>query len=358
MGVETLGQRGVTAQRLHPALVGEFDDVGQRRVGERVGGGVGDRAGHVGDAVEDRVVDLEGRLGVGGGAGVLEAAALIDRDVDKDTSRLHPGDQLVGDQLRGLGARDENGADDEVGLEAGLLQLEGVGDDRLDLRTEDLVGFLELVDVLVEQGHVEAHADGDLRGVPAGDATADDHGPAGQHAGDAAGQHTAAAVGAHQVVGADLGGEPARDLGHRGEQRQCAAGQLDRLVGDRRGAGLQEGVRALLGGGQVQVGEERLVLAEAVVLLGDGLLDLQQQVGGGPHLVGGLQDLGTGGDVLVVRDRRTDTGVAFDDDLVAVAHQLVHAGRGDGHPELVVLDLAGDADLHVDHGPWLRGCGA
>ena len=42
---------------------------------------------------------------------------------------------------------------------------------------------------------------------------------------------------------------------------------------------------------------------------------------------------------------------SLDDDLVAVAHQLVHAGGGDGHPELVVLDLAGDADLHVDHGP-------
>ena len=62
-----------------------------------------------------------------------------------------------------------------------------------------------------------------------------------------------------------------------------------------------------------------------------------------------------GGDVLVVRDRGADTGVLLDDDLVAVAHQLVHAGGGDGHPELVVLDLAGDADLHVDHGPWLRG---
>jgi hypothetical protein len=93
-----------------------------------------------------------------------------------------------------------------------------------------------------------------------------------------------------------------------------------------------------------------------VVLLGDGLLDLQQQVGGGPHLVGGVQDLSARGHVLGVRDRGADTGVVLDDDLVAVAHQLVHAGGGDGHPELVVLDLAGDADLHVDHGPWLRGC--
>ena len=47
---------------------------------------------------------------------------------------------------------------------------------------------------------------------------------AGAHAGHAAGQHAAAAVGAHQVVRADLRGQPARDLGHRGEQRQRAVG--------------------------------------------------------------------------------------------------------------------------------------
>ncbi|GAA3497034.1 hypothetical protein GCM10019016_041350 [Streptomyces prasinosporus] len=88
-----------------------------------------------------------------------------------------------------------------------------------------------------------------------------------------------------------------------------------------------------------------------------GLLDLEQQVGGGPDLVGGVQDLAARGDVLAVRDRGADAGAALDDDLVAVAHELVHAGGGDGHPELVVLDLAGDADLHVDHGPWLRGYG-
>jgi len=45
--------------------------------------------------------------------------------------------------------------------------------------------------------------------------------------------------------------------------------------------------RAGAGRGEVQVGEERLVLAQPVVLLGDRLLDLQHQVGGGPDLVGG-----------------------------------------------------------------------
>ncbi|GAB2947556.1 hypothetical protein GCM10027028_57270 [Streptomyces sundarbansensis] len=40
---------------------------------------------------------------------------------------------------------------------------------------------------------------------------------------------------------------------------------------------------------------------------------------------------------------------------MAVADELMHSGGGDRHPELVVLDFAGDADLHVDHGPWLGG---
>ena len=42
----------------------------------------------------------------------------------------------------------------------------------------------------------------------------------------------------------------------------------------------------------------------------------------------------------------------LDEDLVPVAHQLVHAGRGDRDPVLVVLDLAGDADLHARDPPW------
>ena len=44
--------------------------------------------------------------------------------------------------------------------------------------------------------------------------------------------------------------------------------------------------------------------------------------------------------------RSSEEGVPLDDDLVAVAHQLVHPGGGDGDPVLVVLDLARDADLH------------
>ena len=55
---------------------------------------------------------------------------------------------------------------------------------------------------------------------------------------------------------------------------------------------------------------------------------------------------GARGDELVVGDGRPDACVGLDEDLVAVAGEFVDTGGSDGHPVLVVLDLARDADLH------------
>ena len=42
-----------------------------------------------------------------------------------------------------------------------------------------------------------------------------------------------------------------------------------------------------------------------------------------------------------------DPRILLDEDLVAMAGQLVHADRRDGHAVLVVLDFLGDSDLHL-----------
>ncbi len=55
-------------------------------------------------------------------------------------------------------------------------------------------------------------------------------------------------------------------------------------------------------------------------------------------------DLGPGGAVVVVGDRRSDAGVAFDDHRRTVHGELVHAVGGDGDPVLTFLPLAGNAD--------------
>ena len=93
---------------------------------------------------------------------------------------------------------------------------------------------------------VGAHADGDLRGVQTGDTATEDDDLGGldarvrRRAGRAA-----TAVGPLQRGRTDLRAHPAGDLGHRGQQRQRPVGQLDGLVGDRRGARRQQRVGAL-----------------------------------------------------------------------------------------------------------------
>ena len=85
----------------------------------------------------------------------------------------------------------------------------------------------------------------------------------GAHTGDAAHEDAAAAALAHQVVRAGLRGDSSGDLAHRGEQREGAVGGGDGLVGDGGGPRRQQRVGAVLGGGEVQVGEQHLILAQS-----------------------------------------------------------------------------------------------
>ena len=179
----------------------------------------------------------------------------------------------------------------------------------LHLGAEDPVGLAELVDVLVEQRDVEAEADGDLGGVPAGDAAADDDGAARA----ARPAHRPAARRGRPPSASGGTRRPAGRSGRRPRTSGPAAAARGwpvshGLVRDGGRARLQQRVGALAGGGEVEVGEERLVLAQPPVLLGDRLLDLEHHVGGGPDLVGGAEDGGSGGDVLLVRDGGADAG--------------------------------------------------
>ena len=118
----------------------------------------------------------------------------------------------------------------------------------------------------VEHGHVRAHAQRDGGGVHARHAAADHDDLRRRHARHATGQHAAATGGLHQRVRADLRREPARDLGHRREQRQRAVRGLHGLVRDRGGARVEQRLGQRLVGGQVQVGEEHLAGTQPRVL--------------------------------------------------------------------------------------------
>ena len=70
----------------------------------------------------------------------------------------HPGHQLVGDQLGGLGPDHQHGADDDVGVDAGLLDGMGAGGHRLEGAAEVVVDLAEALEVAVEDVDLGVHA--------------------------------------------------------------------------------------------------------------------------------------------------------------------------------------------------------
>ena len=155
-------QRRVLLHRPVRALVRQLQRVGQRHVGQRVGAGAADRAGHVRDAVVDDVVDDVRRLRVRGRLARLEAAALVDGHVDHHRPRLHDLQVVAADEVRGLRTGDQHRADHEVGQPQAFEDVEPVAEDGRHVLRHHVVDVAQAVEV-----HVE---DEDVRPEPGGDA--------------------------------------------------------------------------------------------------------------------------------------------------------------------------------------------
>jgi len=132
-----------------------------------------------------------------------------------------------------------------------------------------------------------------------------------------------------QVMGADLRRHPPGHLRHRGQQRQRPVGQLDGLVGDGRDPRVEQRVGAFQGCGKVQVGEQDLALAQPVILLGDGLLDLEDQLGLLPHVLDRRERRALAR-VLLVADAAAEAGAVLDQHAVLALDQGAGAGRRAG----------------------------
>ena len=137
---------------------------------------------------------------------------------------------------------------------------------------------VEHVGVAVEDGDVGAQADRHLRGIEADHPAADDRHLGRHHARHAAEQHAAAAVRLFEAVAPAWIDMPPGDLAHRLQQRQQPPRAGDRLVGDAVTPDLIRS-RGLLGsGGEVEIGEEDLTLAQHRALGRLRLLDLHDHV--------------------------------------------------------------------------------
>ncbi len=206
----------------------------------------------------------------------------------------------------------------------------------------DLVDVTEAFEVLVEHRHLGFHAGGDDRGAPPHVAGSEHDHLGRADAGHAAHQDATAALVAFEEVGAHLRGKPSGDLAHRCEQRECAVVELHGLVGDTGCLGGEErlGDRGI--GGEVQIGEERQILAEEPELLRLRFFHLDHHLRG-PRVGGGRHDRGAGGDEVVVGDRRSLAGTGLDQDLDPGSAELADAVGRHCDAMLGVLDLAGDS---------------
>ena len=328
------------------AEIGELERERQGRVVEREGRGARHRAGHVGDAIMDHAVDRVDRIGVGRGVARLEAAALVDGNVDEDRTALHRLEHRLGHQLGRRRAGDQHRADHQFGLLDRLgdrgLRREGGLDRRSEVQVE--LGQPVIVDVI--DGHIGALAGGDLRGVDAGHPAAEDRDLGRGDPRDAAEQHAAAALLLFQIMGADLDRHAPRDFAHRLQQRQRARAAGDGFIGDARRARRHQPLGLGLVGGEVKVGEQDVARFEHRDLGGLGLLDLDDHVGAREHRSGVGEDRGAGLFIGAVGKVDAHAGIGLDHHFMPGRDQLGHRRRGQPDAIFVILDFLGDTDAH------------
>ena len=181
-----------------------------------------------------QVVD---RVVVRGLMDCLDAATLIDGNVNNDSAWLHAAHHVFAHDNRSAAARHEHCADHQVGICDVALDcaaVRGQGDHTTFL---DLIDPAKAVDVLVEQHDLGLHARCDPRRVPAHVAGPEYHDFGWSNAGCATQQHAAATVVSLEIMGSQLRRQAAGYFAHRRQQRKSATFGLHRFVGDARGAG-------------------------------------------------------------------------------------------------------------------------
>ncbi len=139
---------------------------------------------------------------------------------------------------------------------------------------------------------------------------------------------------------------PPGHLTHGGQERQRAVVGPHRLVGDADDLPVEQHLGELRHRRQMEIGEEDLPLPEQAVLRRQRLLDLDHQPGPPVNLVGRGDDLGPGPAVLRIADAAAQARPPLHQHGMAAMGQAHHPGRHHPDPELLLLDLPGNAYDH------------
>ena len=218
--------------------------------------------------------------------------------------------------------------------------------ERLELRAELQVKLLQTGQRFVDHHDLRLQPHGHARGVGADHAAAQNDHLGRRNAGHPAQQNAAPALRLLQAMGAGLHRHAARDLAHRRQQRQAAAGVGHRLIGDGDGAGLQKQLRLFGIGGEVKVGEQDLAPAQHRAFLRLGFLHLHHHIRTGEDGCGVRRDLRPGGFVLPILQPDGGAGSRLHKHPVPVMSQFADRGRGQPDAVFVVFDFRWHTDEH------------
>src|SRR5687767_7262135 len=104
----------------------------------------------------------------------LDATTLIDSNVHNNSAVGNLFQHVFRDQFGSGSTFYQHGAYDQIRLRDRVLDHVSARGERGDLRKENIVEFAQSIEIVVDDRHVRAHADGDLRGICSDYAAADD----------------------------------------------------------------------------------------------------------------------------------------------------------------------------------------
>ncbi len=257
MDIEPHPKVAIVLQRIE-TLIGELQPERQGRIVECIARCPRHRTRHVRNAVMDDAVDDVGRVVMRRRMRGLEAATLIDRDIDQNRGGFELGKLRARDKLRCARAGHQDCTDDDIGIADHPIDVGGGRVECLDPPRKDIIKFAQARQGAVDNGDLGAKTRCHTCRLGPDYSPAKNNHAGRRHAGNAAQQLALASCRLAQREGGSFDRKTSRDLAHRREQRQASACIGHRFVGNRGASGCNQTFRLLRIGSQMKIGEKHL----------------------------------------------------------------------------------------------------